>query len=79
MNPNEQRPKYYLLDLGTLLRGQALAAKKESDENPGDEYDLGRLQGYNEVVARMIDQAKAFGMELSELNLEGIDPDQDLL
>ena len=79
MNPNEQRPKYYLLDLGTLLRGQTLAAKKESDENPGDEYDLGRLQGYNEVVSLMIDQAKAFGMELSELNLEGIDPDQDLL
>ena len=79
MNPNEQRPKYYLLDLGTLLRERAFAAKKDSDENPGDEFDLGRLMGYHEVVALMIDQAIAFGMELSELNLEGIDPDQDLL
>ena len=79
MNPNEQRPKYYLLDLGTLLREQALASKKESDRDRGNLFDLGRRMAYYEAVSLMINQAIAFGMELSELNLEGIDPDQDLL
>ncbi len=77
MNPNE-KAKNYLLDLGMLLREKALEAK-ESKKESGSEYDLGRLMAYHEVVSLMRQQAEAFGIEFSELNLEGLDPEQDLL
>ena len=74
----DARANNYLLDLGTLLQERVLEAKKSSQES-GSDYDLGRLMAYHEIISLMVQQAEAFGMELKEINLVGLDSEQDLL
>lgn len=76
---NEKSAQYYLLDLGTLLKAQAVTAKRESKADPTDSFALGRLMAYHEVISLMQQQAQAFGLPLESLNLNDIDPDRDLL
>ena len=79
--------KYYLHDLGFLLKERALEAKQDMEEardhkgmDSGDYiFQAGRLLAYNEVVSILQQQARGFDIDLQELNLEDIDPDRDLL
>jgi len=80
----EMNPKTlsrYLLDLGRLLRDQALDAKQEAKvvSDPDKEFQRGRLFAYHEVVSLMQQQATAFQLPLKAIGLEGIDPETDLL
>ena len=77
---NEKTAGHYLLDLGTLLKEQAAAARRNSKtDGPTDSFALGRLTAYHEVISLMQQQALAFGLPLESLSLHDIDPDRDLV
>lgn len=77
--------RYYLLDLGDLLRKEALDAKREYEEakrstDEGEKaYRGGYLMAFYHVISLMQDQALGFGIDLKEMKLESIDPERDLL
>ena len=81
--PDSLRYKYYLRDLGNLLKESALEAKKISEkEAPGSEgfhFESGRLMAYYEVISLMQQQAQGFQIALEELDLHDIEPDRDLV
>jgi hypothetical protein len=74
--------KNYLYDLGGLIKEYALAAvaerEKQSDGAAQEFYD-GYVQGFHRVVSLMQQQAQAFGIDLKDLQLEGVEPDRDLV
>ena len=71
----------YLLDLGRELRESAETAKRAADVATGDDqaFARGRSMAYYEVISLMHQQATVFGLPLTELGLEGIDPERDLI
>lgn len=72
----------YLLDLGQLIKEKAFEAKKNRDTSIGTtdyDYALGHLMAFHEIVSLMQQQAEVFGIPLSKIGLENIDPDKDLL
>lgn len=72
----------YLRDLGVLLKESALSARAERDRAETDAdraYAIGRLMALHEVISLMRQQADAFGISYSEIGLDGIDPERDLL
>lgn len=75
--------RHYLFDLGLLLKERALEARRERDASaPGSAdrtFQAGRLLAFNEVLSIMRDQAEAFGIPLTELRLDDLEPDRDLL
>lgn len=74
--------KNYLRDLGHLLAEAAREAKRERDQlndSSRREYAIGRLMGYHEIVSLMQEQAAAFGIPLSDVGLNGIEPEEDLI
>lgn len=75
--------KFYLRDLGDIIRERALEAKREkAAERAGSDGQLlhsGRLLAFNEVISIMQQQAAAFNIPLDELRLDGIEPDRDLV
>lgn len=75
---NEDRFRNYLLDLGSILRETAVAAKHKEQQN-SDAYNIGYLMALLEVISVMQSQAVQFGIALDEIGLEGIDPETDLL
>jgi hypothetical protein len=75
---NEDRLRNYLLDLGSILREKAVAAKHEKQQN-GEAYNIGYLMALHEVVSIMQSQADQFGIALDEIGLDGINPEVDLL
>ena len=74
--------KDYLLDLGRLVREYALAAVEtrntQSEQSAREFYD-GYVLGFHRIVSLMQQQALAFGIEHKDLQLDGIDPDRDLV
>jgi hypothetical protein len=77
------RYKNYLLDLGFLIKEEALAARKKRDgEKKGSReysFESGRLMAFHYIIGLMQQQANAFGIPLEDLRLEDVDPDKDLL
>ena len=72
--------KYYLLDLITLLKEQAIEAKKDADEGKGnDSYNQGHLMAYYSVITLLKHQATAFKIDENVLGVADIDPEADLL
>jgi hypothetical protein len=72
----------YLRDLGDLVKRSALNARDQLDSSPteaGRTFETGRLTAYYEMVSLMQQQAIAFGIELTQVALDDIDPDRDLL
>ena len=68
----------YLADLGTLIREEAFKAKASASGATGTtnhQFELGRLTAYYEVLSLMKQQGSAFGIPLTALSLEGVDPD----
>jgi hypothetical protein len=71
----------YLLDLGMLLKKEALDARARARLSKGSEgdFDAGRAFAYYEVISLMQQQAHAFLLPLEALSLADIDADRDLL
>jgi hypothetical protein len=71
---------YYLGDLGYLIREAGEQTKEEVASVEGEDkvFQQGRRMAYIEVLSLMQQQAEAFGIPLSEVCLDGIDPDNDL-
>jgi hypothetical protein len=72
----------YLLDLGYYIREAAEEAKRQATSAPEGadrEFQQGRRMAYYEVVSLMQQQALGFDLPLTDLSLEGIDADRDLL
>ncbi|MGE3172607.1 MAG: hypothetical protein AB7O97_08260 [Planctomycetota bacterium] len=72
-----------LLDLGYELKQSALEARRERDAAPkGSEaysFKSGRLIAFYEIVSMMRNLADSFGVPLSDIRLDDIMPDRDLL
>jgi hypothetical protein len=74
--------KHYLFDLGGLIKEYALVAVAQRDkqnERAAQEFYDGYVQGFHRVVSLMQQQAQAFGIDLKDLQLEGVEPDRDLV
>lgn len=71
--------RYYLYDLGLLLKEYALEIKKELELRGGDEFLEGELLGYYRMITLMQQQAEGFDIPLEDLRLEDINPDRDLI
>jgi hypothetical protein len=72
----------YLFDLGGLIKEYALAAVAEREnqrDRAAQEFYNGYVQGFHRVVSLMQQQAQAFGIDLKDLQLEGVEPDRDLV
>jgi len=70
--------KNYLKDLGEIIKKNSLEAKqKRKIEN--DDYSKGRLMAYYEVISLLKQQAKAFNIDLKDIELENFDEDKNLL
>jgi hypothetical protein len=79
---DNEKFKHYLFDLGRLVKEYALAAvaERQKQEDPASQefYD-GYVLGYHRVVSLMQQHALAFGIDLKDIQLEGIEPDRDLV
>lgn len=79
---SEDKFKYYLHDLGMLLKEKAQAAKNEKD-NPCDQkdndYNIGYLMAFHEVIDLMKQQADVFDIKQDDIGLADIDSERDLL
>jgi hypothetical protein len=71
----------YLRDLGELIKEIALRAKRDADSasDADRSFALGRLMAMHEVISLMQQQADAFGIAASDIGLDGIVPERDLV
>jgi hypothetical protein len=79
----DKKYKWYLFDLGLLVKERALEAKqrRESMQPKSDAYmfEAGRLLAFNEVISMMQQQGEGFDIPLEELRLGDVIPDRDLV
>jgi hypothetical protein len=77
------RHKYYLFDLGYEIKLFALQVRRERDaarENSEERtFRDGLLYACYRMISLMQQQAEGFGIPLSDLRLDDIDPDRDLI
>ena len=73
--------KKYLIELISMIKGQALETKKEVDNARKDQVDFfkGKIMGYYSIVTIFKHQAFVFCIDQKELGLSEIDPQVDLL
>lgn len=71
----------YLFDVGYELKTNAFEAKRAKDVASGEQraYEQGRVMAYIEVINLMKETALNFGISLSSLRLDDIQPERDLL
>jgi hypothetical protein len=81
-DPTAEMAVNYLLDLGMLLKKDALEARAKAAASKGTdayEFDSGRALAYYEVISLMQQQAAGFGLPLEALSLADVDVDRDLI
>lgn len=75
--------KWYLFDLGYLIKQRALQAIEQRKDllKETEEYDFqsGRILAFNEIISLMQQQAEGFDIGLAELRLDDVVPDRDLV
>ena len=79
---NDDKLKWYIQDLGVLLKEKAREAKisKDNSSKIGDaSYEIGYLMAFYEVIDVMKQQAKAFNIEQEDIGLADIDVESELL
>lgn len=79
---DDEKFKHYLFDLGRLVKEYALAAVEEKQQQAdpaAQEFYDGYVLGFHRIVSLMQQHALAFDIELKDLQLEGIEPDRDLV
>lgn len=72
----------YAFDLGYELKLRALAAKKTCQDAADPEermFQSGRVMAYLEVLSLMQQSAEGLGIALSDIRLDDINPERDLL
>jgi len=74
---NSSNEYNFLKDLVLLLRDLVTQVKQST--SPSMEFEKGRLLAYYEVLSLIQQQAKAFGVDMAEINMEDFDPDKDIL
>ena len=82
MKNNDEKFKNYLSNLGQLVKEYALAAVEEREKHRGQpmqEFYDGYVLGFHRFVSLMQQQAQACGIDLKDLQLEGVQPDRDLV
>lgn len=79
----DSKYKWYLYELGETIRARALEAKTRRAASKRSsaqyEYDTAFLLAYNSVVSLMQQLAEGFDIPPEDLQLEGIDPDKELV
>jgi hypothetical protein len=77
----DETHKNYLRDLGYLIREKAEESQHDArSAAPEDRvWEKGRNFAYMEVVSLMQQQAAAFEIPFTDLMLDGIEPENDLL
>lgn len=78
----DERHRWYLYDLGHLLKEYAFQAKAEMESaKPGKDrsFHEGRLMAFYRVITLMQQQAEGFQIPLKDLRLDDLDADKDLL
>lgn len=79
----QQKYKLFLKDLGPIVIERALEAVNRRKPFPRGskeyEFHCGRILGFNEVISILQQQANAFGIDLREMGLDDINPDNDLI
>ena len=78
MNHNDDVFKRFVQDVCFILKEEAISAKNECISDK-DDYNLGNLSAWRAVLALLQNQADAFGIPRSDLYLENIDPEKDLI
>jgi len=53
--------------------------RQKQEDSASLEFYEGYILGFHRIVSLMQQQALAFGIELKDLQLEGIEPDRDLV
>lgn len=92
---NYENPKLgnYLQDLIEIIKDEAFDSikkyKKSNVKEKGNDknydagcnagYLVGVADGYSRVISLMLQQAESFDIPLSDLGLDKIDPDEDLM
>jgi len=79
---DEEKFQQYLCDLGRLVKEYALAAVEERAQHRdqhGQAFYDGYVLGFHRIVSLMQQQAIVFGIDCKELQLDGIEPDRDLV
>jgi hypothetical protein len=75
--------KLYLFDVGLDLKERAREAKRALDavRRGTEEHSLqvGRVLAFNEVISILQQNAEGLGIPLSDLRLDDIVPDRDLV
>ena len=73
----------YLYDLGLDIKLRALEAKNSlaKTQSGSEEHSLqfGRVLAFNEVISMMQQNAEGSGIPLTDLRLDDIIPDRDLI
>jgi hypothetical protein len=73
----------FLGDVGGYIRERALEAKTERDALPLDtperQFQDGRVVAFNEVVSILQQTLDGFEIPRMAMNLDGLDPDRDLV
>ena len=78
----DEKLKYYIHDLGILIKEMARQAKIDKDaaiKSPNAAYAIGYLMAMHEVISLMKQQADAFDIRQNIICLADIDPDSELL
>ena len=79
---DDEQFQNYLFDLGGLVKEYARAAVQErqqqQDQAAREFYD-GYVLGFHRIISLMQQQAQAFGIAFKDLQLDGIEPDRDLV
>lgn len=73
--------KFYLEELGGLIKDHALRVKTDLINASDEEkiFNQGQLYAYYRLVTIMQQQAIAFDIDLTEINISDIDPDNQLI
>ncbi len=69
----------FILDLGALVKDEALKAVATSRASGTDQFEAGRAMAWYEVASLIQQQAAAFGLSLSQVGLMEFDAERDLL
>jgi hypothetical protein len=72
----------YVFDVGYDIKVRALEAQEERDSTAAAEdraFQSGRVMAFNEVISIMQQNAEGLGIPLSDIRLDAIVPDHDLV
>lgn len=79
---HDEQLQNYLFDLGGLVKEYArvaVQARQQQQDQAAQEFYDGYVLGFHRIISLMQQQAQAFGIDLKDLQLDGIEPDRDLV